>query len=162
MSSKYEFFWRSESPFSQFFSCQYILNQKEFNCAEQGMMYGKAVLFKDHEIAKKILECDDPTKMKKLGRIVKNFDQETWEQNRETIVYENNMAKFSQNPYLKEALFATGDRKLVEASPFDTIWGIGLGKDNPKAQSSKTWRGLNLLGKILTRVKHDLKKLEQQ
>lgn len=153
--SKYEFFWRSKSPFSHWYSCQYILNQKEFNCCEQGIMYSKAILFNDLEIAEKILICDNPSKMNQLGKLVKNFDQQIWKDNKEIIVYENNIAKFSQNPHLQQILFETSDKNLVETS----LWSIGLPPDHSTDQSSKILQRSNLLGKALTRVKHDLLKL---
>ncbi|KAJ8305789.1 hypothetical protein KUTeg_016334 [Tegillarca granosa] len=96
--------------------------------------------------------------MKKLGRKVRNFDQETWDSNCQKIVEEGNEAKFSQNEELKKILYATHPKILAEASPGDRIWGIGLRKDNPLAWDRKTWRGKNLLGYALTRVRDKLMK----
>ncbi len=153
---KYHFFWRSGSPFSQFHSSHFDLDGVHFVCAEQAMMYGKAILFEDHETAKKILNASSPMKMKALGRQVRHFKDKTCKKHRYDIVYRNNHAKFTQNPHLLEALLAT-DGTLVEASPSDSIWGIGLHKDAAKRVPAKHWPGLNLLGQILTNLRDELR-----
>ncbi len=95
-------------------------------------------------------------KIKTLGRKVENYEDKVWEYYRSSIVYEGNKAKFSQNPHLKVALFATKGTTLVEASPNDAIWGIGLAKDDPRAAKRSTWLGKNLLGEILTQISIEL------
>lgn len=94
-----------------------------------------------------------PGEAKDLGWEVKNFDDKVWRAERFEIVKQGNIHKFSQNQRFADYLIATGDRILVEASPRDTIWGIGLGAENPKAQHPDTWRGLNLLGFVLMEVR---------
>jgi ribA/ribD-fused uncharacterized protein len=127
-----------------------------FTCAEQYMMHGKAVLFGDAEMAARILEAKTPKEHKALGREVRGFDGARWESERERIVYEGNHAKFTQNPELLKALLATAGTELVEASPLDRIWGVGLSAEDPRIQDPAAWRGLNLLGKVLTRLREDL------
>lgn len=124
------------------------------------MMCHKALLFGDSEIAKLILNTENPKKHKELGRKVRNFDEHTWKLRREQIVYKGNYLKFTQNLHLKNALIETVGTTLVEASPYDRIWGIGLSASDPRAKNRETWRGQNLLGDILTRVRNDIIKEE--
>lgn len=159
---KFTFFYRSNNYFSQWYACHFEVEGKEFNCAEQYMMYGKANLFEDEEIAQKILRASQPREQKKLGRQVRNFDIDTWEANCKEIVYQGNFAKFSQNEELKQALLDTKGTTLVEASPSDKIWGIGLAEDDARAYSRETWLGTNWLGEILTKVREDLLTLEKE
>lgn len=153
---RFTFFWRSGSPFSQWHASEFEVEGKRFGCAEQYMMYGKAVLFGDAETGARILEASTPKQHKALGRQVRGFDGARWERERERIVYEGNHAKFTQNEELRRALLATRGTELVEASPLDRIWGVGLGEADPRIQDPATWRGLNLLGKVLTRLREDL------
>lgn len=153
---RFTFFWRQESPFSQWHPCGFVVGGARFTCAEQYMMHGKAVLFGDEEMAARILEAKTPKEHKALGRKVRGFDGARWERERERIVYEGNQAKFTQNPELLKALLATAGTELVEASPLDRIWGVGLSAEDPRIQDPATWRGLNLLGKVLTRLREDL------
>jgi len=132
-----------------------------FQNTEQWMMYKKAQLFNDSGIAKKILKTPDPRMCKNLGRQVQNFDQQTWEANREKIVTEGCFLKFSQNSDLKKILLATGSRLLVEASPYDTIWGIGLKEVDAKKIPKEQWKGLNLLGICLMAVRQQLTTINQ-
>lgn len=161
--SKYEFFWKKDSPFSQHFRTpgvtQFTLDGQRFECGEQAMMYQKAVLMQDMLTAQVILETPDPNIVKRLGRQVKNFDQLKWDAAKWGIVYNINLAKFTQNPGLKKTLIATGTKTLVEASPYDTIWGIGMTQDDPRAQDPRLWKGQNLLGYILTDVRNHIKSL---
>jgi ribA/ribD-fused uncharacterized protein len=96
------------------------------------MMYEKAMLFGDSVIAQKILDTDSPRLQKALGRKVNNFDQATWDMHCIDIVYRGNLAKFSRNEKLKKELLDEKHREheFVEASPVDTIWGIGLEQGN--------------------------------
>jgi hypothetical protein len=120
------------------------------------MMYGKAILFGDTEIAAEILEAASPRQHKALGRKVRNFNDATWKAHREQIVAAGSRAKFTQNAELRQALLDTAGTELVEASPFDRIWGIGLAASDPRAENPAKWRGQNLLGKILTRLRDEL------
>ncbi|MFD2352846.1 NADAR family protein [Nonomuraea ferruginea] len=120
------------------------------------MMAHKALLFGDEVAAEKILAAAHPGEAKKLGRAVGGFDEETWAAHRYEIVVRGNLAKFGQHAELKEFLLTTGGRVLVEASPLDRVWGIGLAADDPAAASPATWRGLNLLGFALMDVRDAL------
>ena len=158
-AGKYCFFWKTGSPFSQWHKSRYTLDGYEYSCSEQGMMHSKALLFGDEEVAVRImaLSSNDQRKMKLLGRQVRGFSERIWKQHRQDIVYRHNLAKFSQNPILQEVLMETSNRILVEASPYDKIWGIGLYENDAKCIPECKWPGLNLLGKILTQVREDLK-----
>jgi ribA/ribD-fused uncharacterized protein len=99
------------------------------------------------------MSTTDPREQKKIGREVKNFDKKKWDQKVKDIVFRGNMAKFTQNEDLKKKLLATAGTTLVEASPHDKIWGIGLAETDPKAQKRETWLGTNWLGEVLTEVR---------
>jgi ribA/ribD-fused uncharacterized protein len=152
----FTFFWRPDSPFSQWHPARFTVDGNGFVCAEQFMMHGKATLFGDADIATKILAASEPRAHKALGRKVRGFDDATWKREREAIVYAGSKAKFTQNPALLELLLATAPTRLVEASPMDRIWGIGMAASNPDATTPAKWRGQNLLGAILTRLRDDL------
>jgi len=152
----YTFFFTEASPFSQWYRCSFSVDGQSFSCAEQYMMHGKAVLFGDQEVALEILVADHPRQHKALGRKVKGFDDAVWRRTREGIVVSGNRAKFTQNLALRELLLATRGTTLVEASPYDRIWGIGLAASDPRAQDARQWKGQNLLGKILTALRDEL------
>ncbi|GAB5550442.1 MAG: NADAR domain-containing protein [Saprospiraceae bacterium] len=114
--------------------------------AEHYMMAAKAQLFGDYKIYEAILTAETPGKAKALGRQVKNFDFNVWVSNRCEIVTKGNYLKFSQHEELKRFLLNTNNRVLVEASPVDRVWGIGLVKDDPNASAPALWQGENLLG----------------
>ncbi|MGN0114577.1 MAG: NADAR family protein [Acutalibacteraceae bacterium] len=147
----------TDACFSQWYPCCFIKDGVEYTSAEQYMMAQKAMLFGDEEIFAEILNTSDPKKCKALGRKVKNFDKDIWNENKRTIVYNGNYEKFSQNEDFAAYLLATGDKVLAEASPFDRIWGIGLGKSNPDALNPAKWRGNNLLGFSLMQVRERIK-----
>ena len=152
----YTFFFSEESPFSQWHPCRFVVDGHAFGCAEQYMMHGKARLFGDAEIAAKILEADHPRTHKALGRKVRGFDDAIWKCEREAIVRAGNRAKFTQNTELRAQLLATRGTTLVEASPTDRVWGIGLAASDARARDATAWRGQNLLGKILTALRDEL------
>jgi ribA/ribD-fused uncharacterized protein len=132
----------------------------EFQNCETYMMYHKALLFNDIDVANEILACtNDPKTIKALGRKVKGFDDKTWNANKFTIVVDGNREKFNQNPELRQLLLETGTREIIEASPRDKIWGIGYGKAN--ALKNKSRWGQNLLGKAIMQVRSDLKTEEK-
>ena len=113
----------------------------------------KAELFGDAEMKAAIMATDSPRKQKSLGQKVSNFSDTVWKKKRFRIVFEGNMAKFSQNPILREELLRTAHKMLVEASPYDRIWGIGLSPQDADALKPSKWRGENLLGQILMQVR---------
>ncbi|MBL3655858.1 NADAR family protein [Fulvivirga sediminis] len=151
---KYLFFWGhtkkkgevNQSCFSQWYESSFEVSGITYKTAEHWMMYHKALIFKNDDIANKIIQCATPAEAKKLGRKVKGFDDKVWNDERYDLVRRGNIHKFNQNQSLGEYLLNTNNRVLVEASPVDAIWGIGLAKDNEKAQNVKDWKGLNLLG----------------
>jgi len=110
-----------------------------------------AEILKDKNLKK--IWTESQNEIKSLGKKVKNYNEEVWVKNRELIVEEGNFAKFDQNQQLKQSLLNTKGTILVEASPYDKIWGIGLKENDIKAQNEETWEGLNLLGKILTMIR---------
>lgn len=124
-----------------------------YNCCEQYMMYHKALLFEDEEIAEKIMNTDSPHDQKKLGREVSDFDISIWKQYCFMIVWEGNFLKFTQHKDLQERLIMTQGKELVEASPYDKVWGVGLAADDDKIIDPSNWKGKNLLGKVLTSVR---------
>ncbi|MBB6023492.1 ribA/ribD-fused uncharacterized protein [Paenibacillus sp. JGP012] len=153
---KFTFFWHTASPFSQWHPANFIVNGLQYTSAEQYMMHQKALLFGDLKIAEQIMSTNSASVQKKLGRQVKGFDQTVWEAECQRIVYEGNQAKFTQNEKLLAALLATRGTTLVEASPDDRIWGVGLAEENPRIRNRSTWRGTNWLGEILTRLREEI------
>jgi ribA/ribD-fused uncharacterized protein len=117
------------------------------------MMAQKAELFNDPETLALILKAATPAAAKALGRQVRGFDDERWLAQRFAIVVRANAAKFGQNPALGEFLQKTGSAVIVEASPVDRVWGVGLAKADPQANDPNQWRGLNLLGFALMQVR---------
>jgi ribA/ribD-fused uncharacterized protein len=132
-----------------------IGNKNEYFCNEQYMMYQKAILFKDLKIAELIMKQNNPIECKKLGRKVKNFDNDIWNKNAKDIVCKGLFLKFSQNIKLKNFLLNTKDKILAEASPYDKIWGIGISVND--AKNGKAFNGTNWLGECLMKVRDELK-----
>lgn len=163
-SVKYVFFWGHKKPkegvsktcFSQWYDSGFVENGVKYQTAEHYMMAGKAKLFGDDESFNKILAASNPGEAKKIGRSVQGFDEELWLKHRFSLVVEANLLKFSQNRELGEFLTKTGDRVLVEASPVDKIWGVGLAADDENIQNPNLWKGLNLLGFALMEVRSQL------
>ncbi|WP_435877683.1 NADAR family protein [Streptosporangium saharense] len=124
-----------------------------FLSAEHHMMAHKAWLFGDDGTASAVLTAPHPGEAKRLGRAVRGFDEAVWREHRHAIVVRGNTAKFGANPELGDFLLGTRERVLVEASPVDRIWGIGLAADDERAASPSTWQGLNLLGFALMDVR---------
>lgn len=163
--AKFLYFWKpepgpggalAEGCLGQWWPSRFTIQGVEYLCAEQWMVAEKARLFGDEEMLAAILRTQSPKQMKAYGRSVRNFRQEVWEARCYGLVLEGNLAKFSQDPELGEYLLSTGKRILVEASPLDRIWGIGMGKNNPDAGDPMKWRGRNLLGFALTEARDRL------
>ena len=154
MAEAFTFFWKHR--LSQWHRAPFVVEGQRFVCAEQYMMVAKALLFGDHETAERILASDDPQEQQLLGRAVRGFDERVWVFFRQGIVYRGNYERFRQNDEQRELLFSTRGTTLVEASPHDRIWGIGLRADDPRAQDRAQWQGLNLLGETLTQVREAL------
>ncbi len=159
------FFWKPPGWGSQWTRSSFRLDGHTFCCAEQAMMFGKAALFDDRDTAEKIMRTSDPREHKRLGRLVRGFKQDVWDAKCEELVYTVNMAKFSQNPHLAAQLLATGDKYIAEASPMDKVWGVGLNPETAAHFRSlevalRSWKGKNLLGLALMRVRSELRQKE--
>ncbi len=158
MEQEYVFFWGTESPFSNWHPAKFKIDGKEFCNTEQWMMYSKAILMLDYEMAEKVMCTPDPRTVKALGRKVKNFNSNLWDKVKFDVVFNGCLAKFSQNEEIKMALLGTGDKKICEASPVDYIWGIALDAAHAAKTPEDKWPGQNLLGKVLMKVREELKK----
>ena len=123
---------------------------------EQYMMYKKAVCFQDYDTADRILETEDVSQIKKLGRKVSNYDENSWNGVRQIVVYRGLLEKFGQNDELKKLLLETGDSVLAECAVKDRIWGIGLSMTDPDRLDRVCWKGQNLLGYALMMVRETL------
>jgi len=158
------FFWghtaKADRPgpwvLSQWWPASFTVDGVEYRHAEAFMMAEKARLFGDDETRRRILAADHPAQAKDLGRRVRSFDEQAWEQARFAIVVRANLAKFGQHRLLRRYLLSTAPRVLVEASPHDRVWGIGLGANDDRARRPSEWRGANLLGFALTSVRDRL------
>ncbi len=162
---KYQFFWghRSRVPdridqscLSNWFSSKFVVDGVQYPTTEHFMMAEKARLFGDSSIHNQILSAGSPGAAKALGRKVTGFDEAIWVGKRFDIVVRGNVAKFSQHEPMKRFLIATGSKVLVEASPHDRIWGIGMALDDDRATKPNLWNGSNLLGFALMEVRHRL------
>lgn len=144
------------SCLSQWFAAPFEVQGQRYATAEHWMMAEKARLFEDAAMFERIVATDDPAEAKALGREVRGFDQERWSAARFGIVVAGGEAKFGAHEGLRTFLLGTGDEVLVEATPRDRIWGIGMGRDNPAARDPRRWRGKNLLGFSLMEVRRRL------
>ena len=142
--------------FSNFYDCSFTIDGIVFNTSEQYFMYRKALHFNDFTIAEKILKTKNPYNQKKYGRQVKGFDNAVWVTVRYQYMLDGCTAKFTQNPNLMNILLNTKNLHIVEASPSDTIWGVGLGIDNPDILFPEKWQGLNLLGEVLMQMRNNV------
>ncbi len=132
--------------FSQWFPSDFEVEGRHYRTAEHWMMAEKARIFGDEEAFEDVFIAESPGEAKKIGRRVRNFDPAVWSAACSEIVVQGNLHKFGQNPTMGNYLLQTGKQVLVEASPRDRIWGIGMGKNNENANDPTQWRGKNLLG----------------
>jgi ribA/ribD-fused uncharacterized protein len=163
---RYELFWGHHAAhagritaacLSQWWPCAFILDGATYASTEQWMMAGKARLFGDDAALAAIMAARDPAAVKKLGRTVQGFEQARWRSECFALVTRGNVAKFAQDAALRAFLLGTGDAVLVEASPHDAVWGIGLGADDEGARDPMRWRGENLLGFALMHAREALR-----
>lgn len=157
----YLFFYATSEIYSNWHPCRFRYDGLVFANSEQAMMYAKAKLMNDKESIIKIKKEPDPYKVKRLGRSIKPWNESLWISKRLSLVSDILYAKFSSNSLLKEQLLATNDLILVEASPSDKIWGIGLDENHPDIHNKKKWKGLNLLGQALMNARENIKKGEK-
>jgi conserved hypothetical protein, ribA/ribD-fused len=146
---------------SQWWPSPFTVDGDRYPTAEHWMMAGKARLFGDEAALAAIMAAPSPGAAKALGRQVRGFDEARWAEARYDIVVRGNLAKFSQHDDLRDFLLRTGRRVLVEASPYDRIWGVGLGRDHPNVGTPSRWRGRNLLGFALMEVRERLTRGEE-
>lgn len=155
LKMKYIFFWGhspsydgsiTKSCLSQWYDCKFIVDGIEYHTAEQYMMSQKALLFGDVKINQEIMQANHPKQFKDMGRRISGFNEKIWNDNKVDIVIQGNYAKFSQNPELKAFLTGTYNSILVEASPCDRIWGIGISEMDKNINNPLKWNGENLLG----------------
>jgi ribA/ribD-fused uncharacterized protein len=147
----------SDECFSQWWEDPFEVDGVTYKTAEHWMMASKARLFDDQEVLELILAADSPAKVKKLGRQVKDFNESVWKKHRFDIVTRGNLAKFTATESMRTYLLSTGDDILVEASPLDTVWGIGLAASDTRVNHPERWLGDNLLGFALVRARHVLR-----
>ncbi|MFE5617761.1 NADAR family protein [Streptomyces sp. NPDC056463] len=147
----------SASCLSQWWESPFEVEGVRYATAEHWMMAAKARLFRDPEAERAALSSGTPAEAKKAGRLVRGFDEAVWERERFGIVVEGSVHKFASDEALRAYLLGTGGRVLVEASPLDRVWGIGLGADDPRAKDPARWRGLNLLGFALMEARERLR-----
>lgn len=158
---KFIFFWGhtekgseiTKACFSQWYPCSFEIGGASYYTAEQYMMAQKALLFGDEKVCREIMAAKHPKQFKDLGRKISGFSESVWDEHKQQIVVDANYAKFSQNPKLKEFLLRTNTRILVEASPYDKIWGIGMAADDKNVENPIMWNGQNLLGFALMEVR---------
>jgi ribA/ribD-fused uncharacterized protein len=159
VEDKYLFFWGG--VYSQWLSSEFTVDGMTYNTAEQYMMAEKARLFNDATALGYILKTRDPSRQKAIGRTVQDFDPVKWNEVCRLVVYRANLAKFTQSKFLLNELMSTGNQIIVEASPEDTIWGIGLGETDPRRFDETQWRGKNWLGIAIMQVRSDLRQLSK-
>lgn len=156
--NKFAFFWGG--GFSNFHPADFIDGQGvKYNCTEQYYMSKKALFFEDSESHYKIMSESNPKKQKKLGRAVLGFSESAWygEGNpAKKYMFEGNYLKYSQNDHLKKSLLTTVGRELVEASPYDSRWGVGMSVEDLNINNKSLWKGTNWLGEVLTEVREKL------
>ena len=151
-TDKFVFFYGG--VFSQWYMYDMEIDGVTYNCAEQYMMAMKAKTFKDELSYAFIMDSSNPSDQKAAGRKVRNFDPNVWNLVAKDYVYKANFAKFSSD--LKQYLLDTGDREIVEASPTDKIWGIGLAMNSPNLTDKSKWQGTNWLGECIMEVRRAL------
>lgn len=147
----------TKACFSQWYDCRFEAEGVQYHTTEQYMMAQKAILMSDISTYEKIMAADNPKDYKALGREVQHFNAAMWDHAKYNVVLTGNLAKFSQNPDLFEFLDSTGNSVLVEASPYDGIWGVRLGIDDPRIKNPNEWLGENLLGFVLMETRDILR-----
>ena len=138
---------------SNWYRSTFSVEDKTYSSMEQFLMHSKAMWFQDVKVAEKIMESQSPKEQKRLGRQVSGFDEVIWDRCRERILQVGLMAKFSQNQEMRKWLLATQGSKLAEASPRDLVYGIGVSAEDARSVPSANWKGANLLGKSLQRIR---------
>jgi ribA/ribD-fused uncharacterized protein len=141
---------------SQWFPAEFVVDGRRYATAEHWMMAEKARLFADADAESRVFQTDDPAEVQAVGRSVRGFDHDRWEAHRFGAVVAGSLAKFGQDRELRDYLLSTVGKVLVEASPRDAIWGIGVDCDDPRAARPSEWPGRNLLGFALMEARRTL------
>ena len=151
-------FYRADAYLSNFYKAPVQINNTRYVCVcvEQYFTAEKARMFKDQSTLNRIMDSQNPTEMKFLGRNTKNFNQKTWDEKASTVMLHALRAKFNQNPKLQEKLISTQDKILAEASKNDKVWGIGLALNDQNAFLKDKWQGRNQLGNLLMTVRDEI------
>nr|CAD2189624.1 unnamed protein product [Meloidogyne enterolobii] len=155
MSAEITPFFTKKYVFSNHYGCHFEIDNISYFCVEQFYMRFKALVFGDFKSVEMIMEAKDAGAIKRIGSKIKDFNHHIWRKLCIIVMVIGNLAKYRQNGNLRKLLFKTGDSLLVEASPFDTYWGVGVGLGG--VYNRRNWRGLNVLGRILTRIRDNLK-----
>ena len=145
--------------YSQWHRAHMTIDGINYTSAEQYMMAQKALCFQDADSYNRIMQTQDPSKQKAIGREIPGYSDAEWHKIARLVVYRGNLAKFSQNDTLFNELLSSGEKVIVEASPYDKIWGIGLGENDPDAFYRSRWRGTNWLGEAIMQVRSDLRSM---
>lgn len=143
--------------FSQWYHSPFVVDSINYKTAAHWMMAHKAGLFGDHETFHKILMAETSGEVKELGRQVRGFDEMKWNEKKFELVKTGNIHKFNQHKKLKDFLIGTGESVIVEASPTDTVWGIGLNQEVPTIENPYSWPGENRLGFALMEARDFLR-----
>ena len=143
---------------SNWYLSDFMIDGIRFSSMEQYMMYKKAIMFKDTEIAEQIMQTSDVGKIKSLGRSVRNYNESRWNGMRQIIIYNGLLEKFRQNKELADRLLSTDEDILAECAVQDKIWGIGRSMTDPARYNTTEWTGENLLGYSLMMVRDELRK----
>ena len=168
VKQQYNMFWGhqpskdgsiTKSCFSQWWMAEFYYPEETYCCMEQFMMAMKAEVFGDEEIKKQIMNASSQKQIKELGRKVRNFDEKVWNEVKYAIVLNGNYFKFTQNEELRKFLLETEDAILVEASPFDAVWGIHMSQNDKDASNPLKWQGSNLLGFALMEVRDEIRRV---
>ncbi len=149
------YFW-GDPTLSNWGPAPFTYKENKFYNSEQAFMWEKALCFGDTETANQILETSNPRTAKDLGRLVKNYDEKIWETKRFDAMFNVCLAKFSQNKPRLETLLSTGNKTIVEASPYDKVWGVGIHWTDDEILDENNWKGQNLLGRVLMKVREQL------
>lgn len=156
VTDRFVFFFSEKEIYSQWYPSPFEIKGVKFPTAEHYMMFAKACLFGDKITAEQILQCTSPKEAKALGRKVSPFDAEIWDKKAMSYVRQASLAKFRQNPELLKTILQHAGKEFVEASPYDKIWGVGLGQNDPRILNPKNWLGKNQLGFVLSYIAKEL------
>lgn len=149
------YFWGS--VFSNFAPVLFVIDFVAYTSVEQYFMSRKAAMFGDFETLGKIMKAEHPAEQKKLGREVKGFNGEIWDYWKYKVMIDGTLAKFTSSKHLTDTMLDTHDKVLVEASPTDLIWGVGLHYNDDKILDKDNWRGQNQLGKALMHIRRTIR-----